>query len=182
LRFPPASLGKYGTAASRNEYLHVTTEWEANGRRLPQAAASREDLTINELAIAYWRHAEQHYRHPDGTPTSELCCLRAALRPLKELYGRTVVKDFGPLALKAVRQRMIESKEKRSGRPWSRGTVNLHVCRIRAVFRWGVEQELVPVHADLSHRTVTPVIRRKRIAATNRHPMRQMKPVSRIGW
>jgi integrase len=137
-------LGKYGTAASRNEYLRVTTEWEANGRRSPQAAASREDLTINELAIAYWRHAEQHYRHPDGTPTSELDCLRAALRPLKELYGHTLAKDFGPLALKAVRQRMIESKEKRSGRPWSRGTVNLHVCRIRAVFRWGVEQELVP--------------------------------------
>jgi integrase len=165
-------LGKYGTVDSRNNYLRVTAEWEANGRRLSEAA-SRSDLTVNELALAYWRHAEQYYRHPDGAPTSELACLRAALRPLKELYGHTVAKDFGPLALKDVRQRMIESKEKRIGRPWSRRTVNLHICRVRALFRWGVEQELIPAE-------VLRALRAVRGLSAGRSSARETEPVKPV--
>jgi integrase len=135
-------LGRYGTAESQAEYTRVLAEWQANGRRFPQAAAT--DLTVNELLLAFWRHAEQHYRRPDGTPTAEIDCLRAALRPLRQLYGHTRVKDFGPLALKAVRQRMVESVDGRTKRPWCRRSINLHTYRIRSVFKWGVEQELVP--------------------------------------
>jgi integrase len=136
-------LGKYGTAASRAEYARVLAEWEANGRRLPKPTAAA-DLTVTELIRAFWCHAEQHYRHPDGRPTDEIACLRAALRPLRELYGHTAAKDFGPLALKAVRQKMIESVDLRTGRPWCRGNINLHTYRIRHVFKWGVENELIP--------------------------------------
>src|SRR5579871_746721 len=63
-------LGKYGTAESRVEYARVIAEWEANGRRVPQQTdRGLPSPTINELILAYWKHAEQHYRHPDGTPT-----------------------------------------------------------------------------------------------------------------
>jgi integrase len=137
-------LGKYGTAKSRAEYARVLSEWEASGRRLAKSSPSAADLTINELILAYWKHAESHYRRPDGTHTAEIPCLRAALRLLRQLYGHTSVKDFGPLALKAVRQKMIESIDKRTGRPWCRRSINLHTYRIRSLFRWGVEQELVP--------------------------------------
>jgi integrase len=137
-------LGKYGTAKSRAEYARVISEWEANDRRLPEPSPTGPDLTVNELILAYWKHAETHYRRPDGTPTAEIYCLRAALRPLRQLYGHTSVKDFGPLALKAVRQKMIESVDERTGRPWCRRSINLHTYRIRSLFRWGVEQELVP--------------------------------------
>src|SRR5262249_54214657 len=118
--------------------------WYANGQTLPPAPAEQGGLSVNELILAYWRHAEQHYRRPDGTPTDEIHCLRAALRPLRQLYGDTPVNDFGPLALKAVRHRMVETKDERSGRPWCRRSINLHTYRIRSMFRWGVENELVP--------------------------------------
>jgi integrase len=139
-------LGKYHSAESRAEYDRLIAEWYANGRSLPPRAGDNHDagLTVNELAWAFWQHAEQHYRRPDGTPTDEIHCLRAALRPLKALYGHTPAKDFGPLALKAVRQRMIETVDPRTGRPWCRRSINLHTYRIRSVFRWGVENELVP--------------------------------------
>ncbi len=137
-------LGKYGTKESRVEYARVIAEWEASGRRLPQPPGSESDLTINELILAYWKHAEQHYRRPDGTPTDEIHCLRAALRPLRKLYGHTLVKDFRPLALKAVRQEMIETVDQRTGRSWCRRSINLHTYRIRSMFKWGVEHELVP--------------------------------------
>jgi hypothetical protein len=32
-----------------------------------------------------------------------------AISPLKELYGTTPAADFGPLALKVVRQKMIDA-------------------------------------------------------------------------
>jgi integrase len=137
-------LGKWNSPESKAEYNRLIGEWFANGQCLPGKSAPCSDLSVNELATAYWRHAEAHYRHGDGTPTDELHCIRAALRPLKELYGHTAVRDFGPLALKAVRQKMVESVDPRTGRPWCRRSINLHTYRVRAVFRWGVENELVP--------------------------------------
>src|SRR5947207_3195119 len=115
-------LGRYGSADSRLEYGRVIAEWEANGRRLT-AAAVGSDLTVSELILAFWRHAEQHYRHPDGTPTSELTEYRYSLKPLRELYGHSRANDFGPLALKAVRQRMVEAG-------WCRGLVNQRAGRM----------------------------------------------------
>jgi integrase len=152
-------LGKYGTRESRAEYARVIAEWEASGRRLLGPAVVA-DLTINELALGYWRHAEQHYRHPDGTPTNELNDTRLSLQPLKRLYGHTVTKDFGPLALKAIRQAMVEGswlteaeKEKRLKKGhkirFSRGVVNQRIGRIRRMFKWAVENELVP--SDVLH-------------------------------
>src|SRR5688572_1744667 len=83
-------LGKFGSAASKQAYLKVVGEWQANGKRLPSNdAATSGDISISELVLAYWGFAEKHYRHPDGRPTSELADLKLSLRPLRELYGDT---------------------------------------------------------------------------------------------
>ncbi len=39
---------------------------------------------------------------------------------------------------------MIQSKHRLTGKPWSRKYINKAVDRIRRMFRWGVENELVP--------------------------------------
>src|SRR5262249_29672468 len=101
-------LGKFDSPESRAEYARVLAEWEANGRRLPTSRASTLDITVNEVILAFWKHAELHYRHPDGSPTGELTDYKYSLKPLREMYGHTAAKDFGPLSLKAVRQAMIE--------------------------------------------------------------------------
>ena len=67
-----------------------------------------EDLTVAELILAYIRFADGYYRK-DGRPTTESRNIRLALRPLRRLYGPTPARDFGPKALKAVRQAMIEA-------------------------------------------------------------------------
>jgi hypothetical protein len=56
-------LGKHGTAASRHEYARVIAEWEAAGRRLPQPVAT-SDLTVNELAAAFWVHVHPGVESP----------------------------------------------------------------------------------------------------------------------
>jgi hypothetical protein len=130
-------LGPHGTKASKLEYDRVITEWLAAGRpSLPNT--SKSDLTITELCAAYWRFAKQYYRK-GGKGTSELDNVKYALRPLKELYGRTQVEDFGPLALKALQVRMIEDS-------LSRGVINSRIGKIKRVFRWAVSEELAPPH------------------------------------
>lgn len=130
-------LGPHGTKVSRAEYDRVVAEWIANSRRLPDGANAEEHVTVIELIAAFWKHAHEHYRHLDGTPTSEINNFKYSLRPLKQLYGQTLAKDFGPLEFKAVRQRMIESGIRR-------GVINQRMGRIRRVFRWGVENAMVP--------------------------------------
>jgi integrase len=128
-------LGPYGTQASKSEYDRVIAEYLACGRRLPGSARTA-DLSVNELLVAFLRHAETYYRRPDGTPTREVGLFKDAMRPLKRLYGHTPASDFGPLALKAVRDEMV-----RAG--WVRTNVNTQVGRLKRIFKWGVENELV---------------------------------------
>jgi integrase len=177
-------LGKYGTPESRAEYARVLAEWEAAGRRLARPAGAAADLTVNELILRFWPHAEQHYRYPDGTPTNELNDFRLSLRPLRQLYGHTPAKDFGPLALKAVQQALAdgswlteEEKKDRAKRGWPvgccRGVVNQRVGRIRRLFRWGVENELVPPSVLQGLQAVRGLLK-GRSAAREREPV---KPV-----
>src|SRR5262249_49203874 len=100
-------LGPYDSAESRAEYVRVLSEWEARGRTIA-ASPSTADVTVNEIILAFYRYVEQNYRFPDGTPTREVDNVRDALRPLRQLYGHSAAKNFGPKALKAVRQQMIE--------------------------------------------------------------------------
>ena len=131
-------LGVYGSPESRAEYGRLIAEWLSNGRRLPAGLSkSAPDLTVNELARDYLRWAEGYYRK-GGVATSEVGNIKSAFRPLRQLYGHTQAREFGPLALKAVRQKMVEADV-------SRTVVNDRCRRIRFVFKWAAEEELIPV-------------------------------------
>jgi integrase len=183
-------LGPHGTPESRAEYARVLAEWEAAGRRLPPRGAepSAPDLTVNELILAYWKHVEAYYVK-DGRPTSEQDTIRQALRFLKRLYGDTPAAAFGPLALKAVREAMVEHpvtrkvkvKDPETGavreevrvlrQGLSRRFINKQVDRVRRLFAWAVEQELVPVAVHQALQTVAG-LRRGKGQAREKPPVR----------
>jgi integrase len=129
-------LGTYGTQESRKEYVRVLTEWETNGRRPPPSAAAA-DVSINEVVLAYWKHARAYYGWANNPERGDRVSIRDALRVVRKLYAHTPAKDFGPLALKACRARMI-----RKG--WARTYINSQVDRVRRMFRWAAEEELLP--------------------------------------
>jgi integrase len=172
-------LGKYGSSESRAEYARVIAEWEANGRRLPQAPViSALDLTITELIARFWPYAEQHYRRPDGTTTNELLDFKYSLRPLAHLYGHTPAREFSPLALKAVRQKMVEGYEHpRYGpqKPLCRGVINQRIGRIRSMFKWAVENELVPASVLLGLQAVRG-LQQGRSEARETEPVKPVPP------
>ncbi len=127
-------LGKHKSAASRAEYSRLVAEWAANGGTL--ANTNTADLTVAELAAAFLRHAQEYYRRPDGTPTSELKNIKLAIRRLK-LYHRTPAAKFGPVALETVRHAMITEG-------LARRTINQDVNRIRLMFKWATSKEMIP--------------------------------------
>jgi integrase len=170
-------LGKYGTAASRQEYVKVIGEWQANGRQLP-TKDKVSDLTVTELIDRYWPWVRSYYRRPDGTETQEVTGFLYTLRPLRHLYGRTLARDFGPLALKAVRELMVHGYDHPKHGPQpalSRGTTNQRVKRIRRMFKWAVENELVPA-TTLHGLQAVQGLKRGRSDARETEPV---KPVSR---
>lgn len=72
-------LGRHGLPETRERYDRFVQEWLANGRDVPVVT---DEVTVTELLARYWRHAEKYYRLEDGSPSSEINCLRLALRPL----------------------------------------------------------------------------------------------------
>jgi integrase len=170
-------LGKHDTPASKEDYKRVVLEWEANGRRLP-AAARASDLTITELIDRYWQHVEGYYRHADGSPTGEVQAMRYALRPLNYLHGPTAAADFGPAAVKTVRELMVRGYDHpRYGKqgPLCRTQINARVKRIRRMFKWAVEHDLVPAGVHQALCAVAP-LKRGRTEARESKPV---KPVAR---
>src|SRR3954454_4175881 len=73
-------LGPYGTPESLAEYNRLIQEHLASTPTVNEAKAAPEGATVGEMIVAFWEHAEKHYRHPDGTPSGELENLRAALK------------------------------------------------------------------------------------------------------
>jgi integrase len=180
-------LGKHGSPASRQAYDRLLAEYLASRARSTSAAKPLADLTINELLVAYWDHVCTYYQK-DGQPTSEPESIRQALRPLRRLYGETPARDFGPLALKAVRQAMIDHKiirryhakdpqtgekvvkERVVAHGLSRRHINKQIDRVKRAFAWAVENEMIPVMVYQALKTVTG-LEKGRSAARERAPV-----------
>jgi integrase len=142
-------LGRFGSPESQAEYDRLIGEWILAGRQTPAKKPGQpaEQMTIGELMVAYLLFADGYYRK-NGEPTGEFDAIRYSLRPLRKLYCDVAAVDFGPLALKNVREQMIAAE-------LCRKEVNKRVQRIVRMFRWGVENEFVPpmVHHALKQVT-----------------------------
>ena len=154
-------LGPHGSKVSRLEYDRVVGEWIQNGRRSRRGNAC--DLAVVEVINAYRKFADVYYVK-NGQRTREAEIITHTLkRFVQPLYGRVAAIEFGPCALKNVREKMIEAGH-------SRGVINKNVDRIRRMFRWAASEEMVPVTVFQSLSTV-PGLRKGRTTA------REPKPV-----
>jgi hypothetical protein len=64
----------------------LIAEWIQAGRVYVNSA-DRFGITVNEILLAYRRHADTIYLNPDGTASPEIARISRALRPLMDLYG-----------------------------------------------------------------------------------------------
>jgi hypothetical protein len=115
-------LGRWNSPESKAEYDRLISEWLIGGRRLAQ---SIDRMLVKKLVLGYDRHMRA------TASEAKLERIRAALKPVRQLYGNTAAK-FGPVAYKAVRSRMIEAGLCIS-------TIRQRMGVIRRMVAWGVE-------------------------------------------
>lgn len=125
-------LGKYGSESSKQEYRRLVAEYLQHGAT---ATTSQADVTVAEVMAAYLRFAKGYYRKA-GKLTREYGLIVECCGFVKKLYARSKASDFGPLALKAVRQAMVDADH-------SRKYVNKNVERIRRMFKWAAAEEMI---------------------------------------
>lgn len=152
-------LGLIDSPASWARYNALIEEWTL------RQTVDRSSLTIDELCLRFLAYAKTYYKKA-GRETTEVACIRAALRPLVRECGTMLAAEFGPLKLKDVRESMI-----REG--GARKTINKYVRRIKLAFCWAVENELV-------HVTVYQAIAVVRGLRKGRSEARETKPVKSI--
>ncbi|MGP1346172.1 MAG: tyrosine-type recombinase/integrase [Phycisphaerales bacterium] len=129
-------LGVHGSPESKERYTQLLAATVCQPNAAFRLRPGRTDLTLNELFVHYWEHVRVYYQAGShATETQRM--IKLSMRYLLPLFGDTPVSAFGPLNLKAVRQAMIE-------RDLSRRYVNQSIERIKRMFRWGAENELVP--------------------------------------
>jgi integrase len=132
---------------------------------------------VSILIDRFWTHCQTYYRADDGSPTSEVASFKQALRLLNRMYGKVPISEFGPLSLKAIREAMIRPEPAVPGSSdrgrvaWSRTYTNHQVARLKMVFKWGVENEIVPSPVYQALATVAG-LRRGRSEARETSPVR----------
>jgi integrase len=152
-------LGKYGSAESQQEYRRLVAEYLQNAAT---PATTQADVTVAEVMAAYLKFAKRYYRKA-GKITREYELIVETCGFIKKLYSRSKATDFGPLALKAVRQSMITADH-------SRKYINKNVERIRRMFKWAAGEELIPASIPQALTMVTG-LRRGRTEARETAPV-----------
>ena len=153
--------GLFESVESRTAFAVLQLELAAAPYHAPGGASL--DVSVNEVMLAYLNFADGHYRRADGSATNELDEYKLVARHVRELYGHTAAREFGPLALKAVRQKFIAAG-------WCRGFINQRVGRIRRMFKWAASEELVSAAVYQALATVTG-LQRGRSSARESQPV-----------
>jgi integrase len=180
--------GDFNSPESRQEYERILALLRANSGCLPTLVGSQADITVNELVLRFMNeHIFTYYIEPIGmTPTTEQDAFRGALRPLTRLFGSLPAGEFGPLNLRTVREAMITgtwlNEEERSRYTkanrqigLARSTINKHVSRIRMMFRWATEMQILPARVLHALQAVKG-LRKGRSAARETTPVAPVSP------
>ena len=123
-------LGEYDSEDSHKRYDELIGKL-LKGTLNP----SQVKVGVAQLCMAYVEHART-YCVKNGRETSEVAAIQGSLRPFVKLHGRCRVSEFGPIRLKQVRDAMIDAGIVRK-------SVNRRIGRIKRMFKWGVENELI---------------------------------------
>ncbi len=139
-------LGRHNSAESKREYSRLVGEWLAGGGTIASESAI---VTVTEICIDYVKKANGYYRK-NGKLTNEYDNAKAVLKDLRAVYGATNAAEFGPIAFKAFRQRLID-------RGLRRTTINHYLRHVVNTFRFAVENEKLLPHVYQSLKAVEPL-------------------------
>ncbi|MEZ6128957.1 MAG: site-specific integrase [Planctomycetaceae bacterium] len=156
-------LGEFDSPESRAKYDTLIADWLCRNHEPPPPGA---ECSLPQLMAAYLIFAKGYYVK-NGEQTREFGCITEALREVRRLYPDVKMSEFGPRALKAVRERMVELG-------WCRKYINKQIGRIVRMVKWGVSEELVAPGVYQALSTIAG-LRKGRTEAPDHEPV---KPVA----
>jgi integrase len=133
-------LGPFGSPSSKEKYAALIRAWQ-NQQECPELderckLEANTTPTVNDLILAYLNHVQGYYK-PNHGRNSEAGCVDDALKVVQECgYGREPANAFRPKDLKRIREAMVK-------KDWSRGYINHQIARVRRMFSFAVEEDLV---------------------------------------
>lgn len=119
-------------AANRAYRLWLANEYHAN----PAVADPSRILTVGQLCDRYHAHAINYYVDAKGSQTREAVNIEHAIRHLRDAHEGMSAYEVGLTELRGVRDIMEVTL--------SRSVINQRVNKIRAMYRWAAENELIP--------------------------------------
>jgi integrase len=168
-------LGKHGSPESRLRYERLISQWLQNPGTTPALEPVQStDITVVELCAQFLRWATTYYQK-NGEETTELTNVKRAIRSLRECYPALPAKDFSPLKLDNVRERLIKDG-------LCRTNVNRYARLIVRIFAYGVEKELFPsaVVRDGEHHAIVDGLRQVRPLQKGRCKAPETEPVGPV--
>jgi hypothetical protein len=132
--------------------------------------ADEHGITINELALAFVKHAAGHYKPNETGVCAELENIKPAIKLLRRPFGHALAKEFGPKKLKITRNMMIAEN-------WWGRVCNRQVNPIRRMFNWAIQEELIPPPIYHGLQAVEPL--RRSVTGLRDNP--DAKPVRGMG-
>jgi integrase len=167
------------------------------------APPPEDELSMAGLMVAYLGHVDSYYVK-NGRRTSEPDTIRQAMKFVRRLYRNLPAAKFSPKKLKRVRQAMIDHDITRirkardpetgkvvvdpeTGKPrletvveargLTRKFINKQINRIRLMFAWAAEEELLPVAIHRGLMKVKP-LRKGKSDAREKPRVRTVPPES----
>ncbi|MBC8876568.1 MAG: site-specific integrase [Planctomycetes bacterium] len=157
-------LGEFGSPESYAKFYRIIADYSASGTLPPgprPAAAQPAAATIAMLVNAHRKWAEKRYVK-NGKQTGEVYCYKMALRPVVQMFGTIPTDEFSSAMLLACRDWLKDR--------YCRSQVNIHLGRIKRVWKWGVPRELVSA-ATLAAIQTVPGLARGEDGAAERPPV-----------
>jgi len=154
--------GAWGAPEAKKNYDRFIAALMENPT-LPLQIGASAGVLVSELAAGFLEHIES--RNMDKTDVGHY---KRAIGFLVEVYGKFSVNEFSPKKLKVVRNQMIKTGT------LSRPMINLYVRKIRSVFSWGTEEEVV--HSNVVHAIREVKALRKGEQGTFEPPLRKNVP------
>ncbi len=92
-------------------YDRLVAEYLSAGRVVIEPAKA-QTIKVVEVLAAYWQFAKTYYVK-EGKKTNEQDALKIIIRDTRKLYGKLPAIEFGPKAVKAVRQVWLDRGQAR---------------------------------------------------------------------
>ena len=139
--------GVWGSPEAEKNYKRFIAALLENPN-LPLQMGSVGGVLISELVAGFLKHIEA--RKMDKTDVEHF---KTVVGFLVDVYGDLGVNEFSPKKLKVVRNQMVKVGT------LSRPMINRYIGKIRRIFAWGVEEEVVQSNVIHALRTVKALLK-----------------------